>query len=199
MDAHKISVKLFAADDVFDPAEFVPVFHRWIQTHALEDHLLIDVADYAHVPAGPGSLLVASEANIHMDRGESRLGLLYVRKRPLPGSFRDRLRGVLAEALKAAAKLEQEPGLSGRLKFRTDEIQVRLHDRLLATNTAETYAAVKEDFEAVAGELYAGGRFTLEHRQSPLELFEVRVRADESAAVTTLLERLGASATAGAA
>ena len=82
MDAHKISAKLFAASDAFEPAEFVPVFHRWIQTRSLEDHLLIDVADYAHVPAGPGSLLVASEANIHMDRGENRVGLLYVRKRP---------------------------------------------------------------------------------------------------------------------
>ena len=38
------------------------------RTHAVPDHLLIDVADYAHVPNGPGTVLVAHEANIHIDR-----------------------------------------------------------------------------------------------------------------------------------
>src|SRR6516225_4701835 len=102
MDTHKINIKLFAESDTFKPTEFVPIFHRWIQNQSLDGHLLIDVADYAHVPAGPGTLVVASEANIHMDREENRLGLLYVRKQPIAGSsgFQEQLRGVLAEAIK---------------------------------------------------------------------------------------------------
>src|SRR5258707_1083897 len=74
MDVFKINIKLFAESDNFGPTEFVPIFHHWIQNQSLPNHLLIDVADYAHVPAGPGTLIVASEANIHMDRGENRLG-----------------------------------------------------------------------------------------------------------------------------
>src|SRR5437660_4592029 len=99
MDLHKINIKLFVESDTFAPTEFVPIFHRWIQAQSLDGHLLIDVADYAHVPAGPGTLVVAAEANIHMDRGENRLGLLYVRKQPIAGAttLQDTLRGVLAE------------------------------------------------------------------------------------------------------
>src|SRR5688572_3017092 len=120
MDAFKISAKLFTENDSFEPSEFVPVFHRWIQTHALPGHLLIDVADYAHVPAGPGTLLVSAEANIHMDRWDGRLGLSYVRKMPIAGAttFRDRLRAVIGETVRAAATLEQEAVVAGRLKFR---------------------------------------------------------------------------------
>src|SRR4030095_5221476 len=64
----RIGVKLFAADgSSVQPREFVPIFHRWIQTQAVANHLLIDVADYAHVPDGPGVLLVAHEGNFSLD------------------------------------------------------------------------------------------------------------------------------------
>jgi hypothetical protein len=191
MDSHKIAIKLFVGTDTFAPAEFIPIFHRWIQTQALEGHLLIDVADYAHVPAGPGSLLVSSQANIHMDRGENRLGLVYVRKLPIDGAttFRDRLHGVLIETLKAAIKLEQEPDLAGRLKFRTDEIAIRIHDRLLAPNTTEMFDEIKPDIESVVGQ-FVGPKMTIEHHEaSPLSLLEARVKTQETADVGTLLER----------
>jgi hypothetical protein len=60
----------------------VPVFHRWIQQKSFPNHLLVDVADYAHVPEGPGTLLVSHEANIHFDRDGGKPGVLYVRKQP---------------------------------------------------------------------------------------------------------------------
>src|SRR5271170_2411418 len=179
MDAFKIAIKLFAARDVFGPSDFVPVFHRWIQTQALADHLLIDVADYAHVPAGPGTVLVTSQANLYTDRAENRLGLLYARKLPLEGTFQVKLRTVFAQALKAAALLEAEPSLAGRLTFRTDEWLIRIQDRLLAPNTPETFAAVKPDIEALAGPLY-GGKVQISHKQSPLTLFEATVKSGES-------------------
>src|ERR1700689_28103 len=107
MTFYKINIKLFAAADTFSPTEFLPIFHHWIQNQSLKNHLLIDVADYAHVPAGAGTLVVASEANIHMDRSENRLGLLYVRKQPIAGAntLHDQLRAVLAETLKVAEKM----------------------------------------------------------------------------------------------
>ena len=50
MQPYKISVKFFIDDPTaVDPHKFVPVFHSWIQLHLIPDHLLIDVADYAHV------------------------------------------------------------------------------------------------------------------------------------------------------
>lgn len=193
MDAFKITIKLYAESDTFAPAEFVPVFHGWIQNQSFPDHLLIDVTDYAHVPAGPGTLVVSSEANVHMDRGDNRLGLLYVRKRPIPGAtnFREQMRGTLAAALTAAALLEADPALSGRLRFRTDEIAVRINDRLLAPNTVETFEAVKEDVEAVATELHGGATVSLALTASSLSLFEVVVRTPQNAPIAGLFDRLG--------
>jgi len=177
MDAFKISVKLFVSHDTFGHAEFVPVFHRWIQEHVLEDHLLIDVADYAHVPNGPGTLLVTHEANIYMDRTGGRLGLMYQRKLPLAGSFGDRLRSVVASTLKVAAKLQEEPNMQGRLTFRTGELSIRIHDRLLAPNTPATQHAVRGDVQSLADTLYGKGAATIEFPNDPQGLFEVRVKA----------------------
>ncbi|HLL88982.1 MAG TPA: hypothetical protein VK324_06740 [Tepidisphaeraceae bacterium] len=196
MDAFKISAKLFAAADTFEPAAFVPVFHKWIQQHALPDHLLIDVADYAHVPAGPGSLVVAHEANVHMDRTDGRLGVLYVRKQPFAAAatFRDRLRQTIVNTLVAADRLEQDvPGL----RFRTDEVWVRVHDRLHAPPGTGTFNAVRADVESVAKELFVGRPVTLAPEQDPRRLFGVTIKADgEPTTVAALLERLGATATA---
>ncbi len=196
MDTFKINIKLFAVADTFEPAEFVPIFHHWIQNESLPGHTLIDVADYAHVPAGPGSLVVASEANIHMDRGENRLGLLYVRKRPIESArtFAARLRAVLIEAMKAAIKMEEEPELQGRLKFRTDEISIRLNDRLAAPNAPETFNAIKPLVESAAKELFGGRPFTIEnHNASPLELLDIRIRTSGNSSAAALLKQLGMS------
>jgi hypothetical protein len=191
MDIFKIAVKIFAVEDRFAPDRFIPVFHRWIQTQGIPGHLLIDVADYAHVVAGPGTVLVSAEANFHMDRAENRLGLSYWRKTPLPGSFRDRLRAVILETIKAAVLLQQEESLKGELSFRGDEIQIRLNDRLRAPANAETLAVVKPDFEAVAGELYGDG-FSLEPKISPNALFEVRIKSGKPVSITGLLDRVAA-------
>jgi len=73
MNVQKFAIKLFVESDVFKPSEFVPLFHHWIQTQALEGYLLIDVADYAHVVAGPGTLLVSFAAGIPTAYYEKRL------------------------------------------------------------------------------------------------------------------------------
>ena len=63
MDLNKFGIKFFAQDaDGFAILKLIPVYHRWIQQNALED-LLIDVADYSHVPSGPGVMLIAHEGN----------------------------------------------------------------------------------------------------------------------------------------
>ena len=54
MDLQHVNVKLL----VRDPEEvnlelLIPVFHSWIQNRVCEE-LLLDVADYRHVPDGPG-------------------------------------------------------------------------------------------------------------------------------------------------
>jgi hypothetical protein len=196
MDSHKLVLKFFVDDPSAVPeASFVPVFHSFIQTHALPDHLLIDVADYQHVPDGPGTVLVAHEANLYMDHGVGgKLGLVYQRKQPFPGAddFRRRLAHTLAATLRAAARLEDDVAFDGRLKFRTDRAVFRVNDRLLAPNTRQTYEQVAPDLRALILEVYgpAAGDVALEYQPSELGLFEVKVKAARSQDVRALLERV---------
>lgn len=195
MHSHKLIVKYFARDPAPVPlAEFVPVFHGFIQQKALPDHLLIDVADYQHVHRGPGIVLVAHEGNFYTDTGEGRLGLMYQRKQPVPGAdtLRDRLAHVVAATLRACVRLEDEPALGGRVRFRTDELLFRVNDRLLAPDAPETFATVEPDLRSFLSELFPGDEVTLEQRHSPLTLFEVRIRVGSSAPARDLLERLEA-------
>ncbi len=75
-----VMVKVFAREPVsIDLGEAIPIFHRWIQDHVCPE-LLIDVADYRHVPNGPGVMLIGHEANYSLDMTKGRLGLLYNRK-----------------------------------------------------------------------------------------------------------------------
>src|SRR3954447_5457899 len=154
MNAQKLAVKLFLQDpSQAHGLKLLPVFQQWIQFHAMDEHLMIDVADYDHVPDGPGTVLVSHEANLYVDHLNGRPGLTYQRKQPLPGPFADRLATVFRYTLDAAARLEQNPGL----RFRTDEVSVRIADRLLAPNTPETFEAVRRDLEAFTLTLFGPG------------------------------------------
>lgn len=193
MDSHKLAVKFFVEDasHLKTDEDFVPVFHRWIQTRAIPEHQLIDVADYAHVKDGPGTVLVSHEANIHADLGDGRLGLLYFRKQPLPGAtFADRLRKTFAHALQACALLESEQSLRGRLRFRTDEALFRVYDRLHAPNAPQTFDAIRPELHRFLQTLYKTDSIQLDYQPHPERLFEVSIRAGQSVPVSTLLERV---------
>jgi hypothetical protein len=190
MDVFKIAVKIFAQSDGFAADAFVPIFHHWIQNQSVEGHRLIDVADYGHVVAGPGTVLVSSEANFYTDRGENRLGLLYVRKLPRAGSFWERLRGVVSATLKAAAKLEGEPELGGKLKFRTDELLIRLNDRLLAPPDQSTVTAAGPDILSLATLLYGDKPVTIDPKFSAEREVEFRLKANASPTLASLISKL---------
>lgn len=190
MDSSKLSVKFFFRDaQAVEQEAFVPVFHRWIQQHALPGHQLIDVADYAHVPEGPGIVLVSHEANLSTDEVGHQRGLLYFRKTPIEGDFEARLREVFRSALLSCKLLEDDEALAGEVAFETDALLFRVHDRLLAPNTAETYADVKPTLESFLSKLY-GGNVTLSHEPNDETLFEVKVTAGSSPSVDELLKRL---------
>ena len=191
METSKLAVKFFVKDaTAVDQQAFVPLFHQWIQTHALEDHLLIDVADYHHVPSGPGAVLVTHEANLSTDSAHERLGLLYARKQPIDGSLTNRLRGTFRPALRAMQLIETAPSLAGKVQFRTDNPIFRINDRLFAPNTPETFAAVRPALDSFLASLY-GAPVKLSHDPNAGTVFEVQITAPASPRVDELLKRLG--------
>jgi hypothetical protein len=187
----RIGVKLFAADgSSVQPREFVPIFHRWIQTQAVANHLLIDVADYAHVPDGPGVLLVAHEGNFSLDLGGGRLGLAFNRKIPASGGIVERWRSITRTALEACQRLEDEPSLQGRLRFRGDEIDLFANDRLQAPNSDATRTALEAQLAELVRSLYGEVPCTVTPEHDARERFSVRLRAAQPLTARDLLARL---------
>jgi hypothetical protein len=131
--------------------DFIEIFHSWIQA---TDGVYHDVADYSHMQAGPGIVLIANHANVSIDESGARRGLLFSQKAPLAGSNQEKLRAVIRAALDNCRKLEAEPALEGKLRFAANEAVVSLNDRLLSENSQQAFEALKGDIEAVAKELF---------------------------------------------
>jgi hypothetical protein len=174
VNVQHINVKIFAQQPIMiDLGDAIPVFHRWIQNR-VTDELLIDIADYRHVPAGPGVMLIAHEANFSLDNSGNRLGLLYNRKMPDEGSTQDKLRKSYESALAACERLENEPEFRHKLKFHPGDCEVIFNDRLLTPNSHETYEALKPELELFFTELWGRGTFDLEKIGEPRERLRVR-------------------------
>src|SRR5207249_7021802 len=134
--------------------------------------LVIDVANYAHVPEGPGVVLIGHGSDYFMDQGGGRLGLLHNRKRAgAPPA--ERLNDLARRTLHVAALLEKDPALSAKLRFAPNELLFRINDRLAAPNTDATLAAVRPELEELGNRLFAG-RFELARAGGPKDLFAVR-------------------------
>ena len=150
---------------------------------------MIDVANYQHVPQGPGVVLIGHGADYFLDEGEGRPGLLHNRKRAgLPPG--ERLADLARRTLNAAALLEKDLALTGKIKFATNELLFRVNDRLAAPNSDATLAALRPELETLTRALFAGA-FDLKRVGGPKELFTVRITTRTSAPLATLLERAG--------
>ena len=191
MNLSKVGAKFFFEDsECTELPEFIPVFHRWIQDHTV-DGLLIDVADYSHVHAGPGVLLVGHEGNYAVDETGNRRGLVYYSKNAVADPLSQQLKFVCQRALIACARLVQEPELQGRVKFRGDELQLFANDRLNAPNTDETLATFRPSLTELLENLYPDVGYFVSREVDSRERFAVWVKASESVELDTLAAHLG--------
>lgn len=174
MELQKLSVKYFVErPDLVPLSDFIDIFHGWIQATDGDYH---DVADYSHMQAGPGIVLVASGANVSIDEAENRRGLLYSQKSPLSGSNREKLRTVFRSALENCRKLEEEPALQGKLRFAANEVVISVNDRLRAANSEEAFEELKKEIDTIAQELFGGAEMSCERDTDPRQRLNVRLK-----------------------
>jgi hypothetical protein len=185
-----VNVKLLARDpDEVDLEPLIPVFHSWIRDRVFEE-LLLDVADYRHVPEGPGVVLIGHQANYSVDNTDNRLGVRYNRKAPLEGTNRDRLAQATRSALTAFQRLEAEASLKGHLRFGGQDVEIFVNDRLFASNTDATLQAANPELQAFLTRLFKGGEYTLSHGSDPRSLFGVYVKSSKTYSLADLLANL---------
>jgi hypothetical protein len=192
MNLQHLNVKLFAKDpDKVDLEPLIPIFHTWIEGKVFEE-LLLDVADYRHVPSGPGVMAIGYEADYAVDNTGNRLGVRYNRKTAVDGDNSYALQQAARAALTACQVLEQEPRLGGKLHFDGREIEIFINDRLLAPNRAETLEAARPELEALARKLFHGGEYSLSYDSSrdPRSLFSVTLKSSRPFSAAELLQNL---------
>jgi hypothetical protein len=190
MQLQHVNVKLL----VLNPEEaslepLIPVFHSWIENQN-GDELLIDVADYTHVPAGPGVVLIGHEGNYSVDNTGNRLGVRYNRKAVLDGNNQDCLTQAARSALTACQRLEAEPRLAGKFRFNGQDIEILINDRLVAPNNAATREAFDADFHFFSQKLFRGKEYSISYGTDPRSLFAALVKAARPFSVVELLETL---------
>lgn len=184
MQATKFQVKLYTKAGDLELDKLIPVFHEWIRAKKIPDELLIDVADYAHVPQGPGVVLIGHQSDYYLDVADDRPGLLYSRKRGFEGDFQSGIDDAFRRTLRACQLLEQESALG--FEFGTDEVFFRVQDRLRAPNEEATYEAYKPALER-ASTAFFGGTPALERLGTEREPFAVRIRTGSTGRVADAL------------
>jgi hypothetical protein len=191
MELQKINVKVFTAEPNKVPlTDFIDVFHGWIQA---TDGVYLDVADYSHMQAGPGIVLVADDANVSIDETGNRRGLLYSQKSKLSGSNLEKLSTVMRSALENCQRLEQEPALDGKLSFAGNQVEIVVNDRLVAPNTGEAFEEIMPEIDFLARRLYSTTNFTLlRNQQDTRQRFNVTISTPLSFETKTLLNNLQA-------
>ena len=191
MDLQKINVKFFAAEPNKVPlTDFIDIFHGWIQA---TDGVYHDVADYSHMQAGPGIVLVADDANVSIDETGNRRGLLYSQKGKLSGSNIEKLSTVLRSALENCQRLEQDPALRGKLRFVGNQVEILVNDRLVAPNTRDAFEEIKPEIDFLGRRLYSTTNFTLlRNHEDPRHRLNVTLSTPLSFETKTLLENLQA-------
>src|SRR3984957_14979078 len=143
MELQHVNVKLMLANaGEVDLEPLIPVFHSWIQEQ-VPGELLLDVADYRHVQAGPGVILIGYQGDYSVDNNQNRLGVRYNRKAELNGGNEDRLAQAAMAALTACQRLETDARLEGKFRFDGKQLELFVNDRLLAPNQESTRQAAE--------------------------------------------------------
>ena len=191
MDLQQINIKVYTTEDsTVNYTNFIKVFNRWMEEADSDDYL--NYADYSHVDAGPGVLLILKQANYSIDNAYHEPGFLYNRKHDVEGGNTDKIRDALTETLSKCELLEASEELENGIHFNGSDILFMINNRNLAPNTADTAASVQSDLEPVLKKMYGDDDFTIERTsEDSRERFAVRISAKSEKSISDLLSNLG--------
>ena len=134
---HKFGLKHKIKSLETDIESFVPLFHNWIQEDRIPNHIMVDVANYKHIPDGPGIMLIAHEGHFSLDFEDNDLGLLYMRKTPLGDNISETLSSIQQILDFAVELIKIDSAIGEKIEF-SDEYQLISNDRYQFPNNLES-------------------------------------------------------------
>lgn len=177
--AEQINVKLFLKPSTTATGhDLMPVFHKWIQEDRLTTDLMIDVADYLHVPAGPGMMLICDRSHYSWDEQGGRPGFLYRSKHTVEGAaLEKRIAETVRRAAWAASQVAADLPADKTFEADAGELHIFVQDRLRAPVTDESYAAFEQAVRKALAPALGDAALTIERKGGPRECLGLTVRA----------------------
>lgn len=187
-DLQRIQIKIAAdAPAGLRLEPLIEIFARWRkETHPAE---WVDLADYAHLPRGPGIVLAGQRCNVAFDLADPGPGILYTAKKGLTGSYAERLSAAMQWCLEFSKRLIAEPEFPKDVRLRTDSLELRFNDRLSTPNTPETAAELRPAVEQVLNTLYGAGGYHLLPLTDANNFYGFTVRAKKAEPFDALIAR----------
>lgn len=184
IDIKKINWKIYFEDaNKVDADAFFRGFASWIEN---SEEVFVDVAEYKHVHDGPITVLIGHLCDYWLDGTFRRRGLLYNQRQNFEGDNRAQIRKSLFALINAAERVSAEEEFGG-VGFKADELTFTINDRLIAPNTAETFAEISEQINA---DINKSGMFELIHNDDPKQRFSITLKAEEDLSVADLKSKL---------
>ena len=184
MTPKRLGVKFYISNpDAVELDAIIPIFQRWIQQQTVEN-MLIDVADYKHVPEGPGILLIAHEGDYSVDMAHGKPSLLYTYKIVAEDNVAAAVATAARRALTAINALLAEETIT--LEFDLKSAEISFIDRLNYPNTEDTLSKVQESLSGLIYDNDAVEVVAYDKR----EPFTVRVGQEALVDLDSLIERL---------
>ncbi len=144
MTIERFGVKFFARkDETIDDTVFIDVFQEWIRLQKLPG-ILLDVADYRHVPDGPGVMLITHHVNFALDTDNGAFGVLAQRKHGNGDApLAEKIATLARETLAFAALLEADPRVAGKIAVERGQFHFFSNDRLALPNTDAAFEQLR--------------------------------------------------------
>jgi len=180
MNLQHITFKIFVDGKLTaDWEQFINIFHGWVATQSMPE-MMIDVADYRHVPNGPGVVMVGRDADYYMDNTAGKPGLRYVCKAKHDADNEAQIQQAFTNAASACVRLESE--LAG-LKFSRTDFELTVNDRAVAPNNDATQAALEKELPTIL-EKVLGASATIEIQKDARKLSGCQIKASSPVALT---------------
>ena len=190
MDLQQINIKVFTTEDSrINYTDFIKVFNRWMDEGEQDDYL--NYADYSHVDAGPGVLLISKRANYSIDNAWHQPGFLYNRKHAVEGDNAEKIRQALAEVLSKCEQLEASAELEDAVHFSGANLLFMVNNRNLAPNTQATADTLQAVLMPVLQQMYGSDAFTVKRTsEDARERFALRISANSDKPLSELRANL---------
>jgi hypothetical protein len=192
MDLQRVSLKILSnAPATLNLDPFLAIFGRW-RADASHPAQWVDLADYAHMPRGPGIVLIGHRCNFSFDLGTAAPGILYLSKKDLTGTLPDRLRSVFCDAFTLALSLLQEKDFPENVQLRTGALELAFNDRLETPHADRTDEELRPAVVTVLDGLFGAGGYHLRPEPDRGRRYGFGIEVPSAPGLEVLLERLPA-------